>query len=95
VALPCDHPRLVRLDVDDDGVPLYGRIYMCETCELLVEVVTGRSFSTEDVQKLADQLSSGAVVPSDETHDEDPDATPIDASDLIEVNDVEDSWRDE
>jgi hypothetical protein len=85
----------VRLDVDDNGVPLYGKIYMCETCELLVEVVTGRSFSPEDVQKLAEQLASGALVPSAETHEEDPDATPIDASDLIEVEDIEDSWSEQ
>jgi hypothetical protein len=85
----------VRIDLDDQGAPLYGKIYMCETCDLLVEVVTGRSFSPEDVLKLARQLSGGTPIPKSKEHEEDPDATPLDASDLIEVDDAEDSWSDE
>jgi hypothetical protein len=87
VAIQCDHPRLVRLDVDDNGLPLYGKIYMCEACEELVEVVTGRAFSPDDVHNLAEAISHGVRRGAEEQE-------PLDASDLIEVKNTEDSWEE-
>lgn len=81
----CEHPRLARLDVEDELSLLFGNVYKCDVCGALVEVVVGRTITTAALREFADAVDSGRAKPSltpEPSNDVD------DNPDIVEVDDV-------
>jgi hypothetical protein len=83
----CDHPRLIKIAVEGAPLPMFGNVFKCEECGALVEVVIGRTITTQQLRDFADAIDSGKAKPSLP-----PEPMSIDDADIIEVDPGEDTW---
>jgi hypothetical protein len=83
----CDHPRLVKIAVEGAALPMFGNVFKCEECNVLVEVVIGRTITTQQLRDFADAIESGKAKPSLP-----PEPMPIEDDDVIEVEGEDDTW---
>lgn len=86
-AIRCDHPRLVRIEFDGPLLPMFGNVFQCSICKALVEVVIGRTITTQQLRDFADAIETGKAKPSLP-----PEPIDIDDEDIIEVDPDENVW---
>jgi hypothetical protein len=83
----CEHTRLEKIEIEGSPVPMFGNVYQCASCKALVEVVIGRTITTQQLRDFADAIESGKAKPSI------PPPMDIDDADLVEVDD-DNTWGD-
>jgi hypothetical protein len=82
----CEHGKLVKIEVAGSAIPMFGNVYQCEFCKALVELVIGRTITTQQLREFADAIESGKAKPSIP-----PPMDRDDSSDLVEVDD-DNTW---
>jgi hypothetical protein len=89
----CGHSRLVRIEFAAAPVPMFGNVFKCEECSALVEVVIGRTITTQQLREFADAIDSGRAKPSLPPP---PKSTiDIDENDIVAVAIGDDAWSDD